>query len=206
MRKSKTRRTTALRRTTASWRSTASRCATLDPAHGATTLAAFCVLVVQRARARARGDHTRRNHALDALACSACSMYDRIVTQDGLTRLAALGDLATCGDLAQRTGVSWRATVSRPIALDAPALEVDHVIYADLRTCASQSRDARRLRDARRPGGARRPRGARRSTLRSTQPHRLRSMPSSLNVHALALEVTTLDATSHSTRSLTWCA
>ena len=47
-------------------------------------------------------------------------MYDRIVTQDGLTCLAALDDLATCGDLAQRTRVSWRATVTRPIALDAP--------------------------------------------------------------------------------------
>ena len=69
-------------------------------------------------------------------------MYDRIVTRDGLTCLAALDDLATCGDLAQRTRVSWRATVSRPIALDAPALEVDHAIYTDLRTCASHSRDA----------------------------------------------------------------
>ena len=113
------RRTTALRRTTASWRSTASRCATLDPALDATTSAALCALVVQRARARARGENARRDHAVDAPACSACSIYDRIVTHNGHTRLAALDDLATCGDLAQRTRVSWRATVTRPIALDA---------------------------------------------------------------------------------------
>ena len=62
------RRTTALRRTTASWRSTASRCATLDPALDATTSAALCALVVQRARARARGENARRDHAVDAPA------------------------------------------------------------------------------------------------------------------------------------------
>jgi hypothetical protein len=133
-------------------------------------------------------------------------MYDRILTQDGLMRLAALGDLATCGDLAQRTGVSWRATVSRPIVLDAPALEVDHVIYADLRTCASQSRDARRLRDARWPHGVGRLRGARRSTPRLTRPRRLRSAPSSFNVYALALKATTLDATMRSTAPVLTCA
>ena len=32
-------------------------------------------------------------------------------------------DLVACGDLSQRTAVSWRATASRLIALDAPALD-----------------------------------------------------------------------------------
>ena len=49
------------------------------------------------------------------------------------SRCETLDDLAACGDLSQRTAVSWRATASRPIALDAPALEST---TSSTRTCA----------------------------------------------------------------------
>ena len=49
------------------------------------------------------------------------------------SRCETLDDLAACGDLSQRTVVSWRATASRPIALDAPALEST---TSSTRTCA----------------------------------------------------------------------
>ena len=86
------RRTSALRRATASWRSTASRCTTFDPALDATTSAALCALVVQRARARARGENARRHHAVDGIrAHSTCARaqvkaatHDGFATHDGL--------------------------------------------------------------------------------------------------------------------------
>ena len=49
------------------------------------------------------------------------------------SRCETLDDLAACGDLSQRTAVPWRATASRPIALDAPALEST---TSSTRTCA----------------------------------------------------------------------
>jgi hypothetical protein len=120
------------------------------------------------------------------------------VTHNGHTRLAALDDLATCGDLAQRTRVSWRATVTRPIALDASTRSnrLRHPrSLAYVRKSKTRRTTARRLRNARRPHDVRRLRGARRSTPRLTRPRRLRSAPSSFNVYALTLKAITLDAT-----------
>ena len=111
------------------------------------------VVVAQRAHARAR---------------RACARVDH-VTHAHLRTCASQSRDARRTTALRRTTASWRSTASRCVTLD-PALgattsaalcalavqrarahaRVDHVIHAHLRTCASQSRDARRTSALRR--------------------------------------------------------